>query len=76
MAADKSSPNLQIRHNLSGSVLAHSNCLHPIVMAHCAQWNFTFNGVGHYIELIGAHTLKNEFVPALEVNLSKSYHSQ
>ena len=42
-----------------------------MALTHCAQWNFTSNGVRHFTELIGAHTLKNWFVPAMEVNFLK-----
>ena len=40
-------------------------------LTHCAQWNFTSNGVGHFTKVIWAHSLKNSFVPALEVNFRK-----
>ena len=41
-------------------------------MTHCAQYIFTSNGMWHLTELIaGAHTLKNSFFPALEINFLK-----
>ena len=61
MATNNGSPHLQIRHNLSGLYLPDWKWLHPIVIAltHCAQCSFSSNGVWHFTELIGAHTLKN-----------------
>ena len=38
---------------------------------HCAQWNFTSSGVGHFTELTGAYNLRNKFVPALDFNYLK-----
>ena len=42
-----------------------------MLLTYCAQCSFTSNGVWHFTELIGAQTLKNSFVPALEVNFLK-----
>ena len=74
MATNKSRPLLQVRHNLSGLLLTDWNWLHPIVIAltHCAQWNFTSNGMGHFSKLIVPHTWTNSFFHALEVNLLKT----
>ena len=63
MATNNGSPHLQTGHNLNGLYLADLKWLHPIVIA----FN-TSNGVWHFTKRIGADTLKNEFVPALEVN--------
>ena len=42
-----------------------------LLLTHCAQWSFTSNSVWHFTKFIGADTLKNWFVPALEVNFLK-----
>ena len=50
MATNKSSPPLQIRHNLSGLLLANWNWLHPVVIA----FN-TLSPVEFYIQWYGEH---------------------
>ena len=58
---DKIGPHLQIRHDLSVLLLADWNWLQPIVISFniLCPVEFTSNGVEHFIEFIGAHTLDN-----------------
>ena len=68
MATNNGSPHLQIRHNMRGFYIS------PIVIAFntlCPVQFYIQWCVALHRKLIGGHTLKNWFVPALEVNFLK-----
>ena len=73
MAINTSIQHLKIKQNLSSLLLADWKWLHLIAIAFNTLFpvEFTPNGIKHFTELSGAHTLKHWFVPALEVNFLK-----
>ena len=73
MAKNKSRPRLQIKHNLNDLLLIGWNLLHLIKIAFntlCPE-EFYIRWFGPFTELNGAHTLKNWFDPALQVDFLK-----